>query len=129
MNENIALWIIAICLVMQTAISLRSSILAKTSLQKLENLRSRNPEHQAIRKAMANGQYDEALKMALNFQQKNPGDPYSWYYAGTCYYNMKAWDKAVAQLKEAQRMSPIWEEKWTGPYLRAIEKQTNKEEK
>jgi tetratricopeptide (TPR) repeat protein len=129
MNYNTVLWIIAVCMIVQTAISLRNSIFTKTSLQKLESFRSKNPEHQAIKKAMANGQYDEALKMALTLRQKNSGDPYSWYYSGLCYYNMKIWDKAEAELKEAQRMSPTWEEKWTGPYLRAIEQQTNKEGK
>jgi tetratricopeptide (TPR) repeat protein len=126
MNENIALWIIAICLIVQTAINVRNTIFTKASLQKLENFRSKNPEHEAIRKIMADGKYDEALKMALNLRQKNPADAYSWYYAGLCYYHMKTWDKAEAELKEAQRMSPTWEEKYTAPYLRAIEQQTNK---
>ena len=129
MSENIALWIIAICMIVQTVISLRASIFTKASLQKLENLRGKNQDHQAINKIMASGKYDEALKMALSLRQKNPGDPYSWYYSGLCYYNMKVWDKAEVELKEAQRMSPTWEKDWTGPYLRAIEQQTNKEGK
>jgi tetratricopeptide (TPR) repeat protein len=129
MNENIVLWIIAVCMIVQTAISLRNSIFTKTSLKNLENLRSKNPEHEAIRKVIAKGQNEEALKMAMNLRQKNPGDPYSWYYSGLCYYNMRVWDKAEVDLKEAQRMCPTWEEKSTGPYLRAIEQQTKKEGK
>ena len=78
---------------------------------------------------MAKGQNEEALKMAMDLRQKNPADAYSWYYSGLCYYNMKILDKAEAELKEAQRMCPTWEEKSTGPYLRAIEQQTNKEKK
>ena len=126
MNENVPLWIIAICVFVQTLISVRNSAFTKKSLQKIENLRTKNPEHEAIRQMINKGNYDEALKMALNLRQKNPVDPYSWYYSGLVYYHTKNWEKAEAELKEAQRMSPTWEEKFTGPYLRAIEEQKGK---
>ena len=128
-NETIALWVIAVCLVIQTIVSLRSSVLARKSLGRLENLRGKNPEHAAIRKVMDNGTYGEALKMALDRQRTNPGDGYSWYYAGICYYHLKDWDNARRQLQEAQRIFPTWEKEWTGPYLRAIEQQASEVKK
>lgn len=127
MNESIALWIIAICVFVQTLISVRNSVFTKKSLQKIESLRTKNPEHEAIREMINKGKYDEALKMALNLRQKNSVDPYSWYYSGLVYYHTKNWKKAETELKEAQRMSPTWDEKFTGPYLRAIEEQKNKQ--
>jgi tetratricopeptide (TPR) repeat protein len=122
-SEDMALWIIAFCLVIQTILNLKSSVFMKKSLGRLENLRGKNPEHDAIKKVMDGGQYGEALKMALDRQRTKPGDAYLWYYAGVCYYNLKDWDNARQQLREAQRMFPTWEKEWTGPYLRAIEQQ------
>ncbi|HVU08269.1 MAG TPA: tetratricopeptide repeat protein [Verrucomicrobiae bacterium] len=128
-GQDIALWIIAICLIIQTVVSVRNMVSAKKSLTRFDDFRNKNnlqnnPERKAIQNAMATGQYNEALKIALNRQRTHPGDPYGWYDAGVCYYYMKDWDKARAQLLEAQRMCPTWEKEWTGPYLRTIEKQT-----
>jgi len=129
-DEDIALWIIAICLVIQTVVGVRNMVSSKKSLARLDEIRNKNnlqnsPERKAIQKAIAAGQYNEALKTALDCQRTHPGDPYGWYDAGVCYYYLKDWDKARAQLLEAQRMSPTWEKEWTGPYLRVIEQQLN----
>jgi tetratricopeptide (TPR) repeat protein len=128
-NEDIALWIIAFCLVIQTIVNLKSSALVKKSVGRLESFRGKNPEHDTIKKVMDSGQYGEALKMALDRQRTKPGDGYFWYYAGICYYNLKDWDNARQQLREAQRIFPTWEKEWTGPYLHAIEQQTGEGKK
>jgi tetratricopeptide (TPR) repeat protein len=128
-SEDIALWIIAFCMVIQTTVSLRSTLLVGKSVGRLESLRDKKPEHAAIKKTIDRGQYNEALKMALDRQRTHPGDAYSWYYAGVCYYHLKDWDNARQHLQEAQRIFPTWEKEWTGPYLRAIEQQTGEAKK
>jgi tetratricopeptide (TPR) repeat protein len=123
-SANIALWIIAVCLIIQTVANLTSQFRHRNSMRKFDDLRNENPARNAIKKIIDSGKYEEALKTALERQKTNPGDPYSWYYAGVCYYHMKNWAKAREYFQEAQRMFPTWEKEWPGPYLKAIEKQT-----
>ena len=123
--EDIALWIIAISVATNAAISVWSTAFSRTSLKTIEEIQSKRREHQDIKEAMDDGRYADAVALALNRQKLKPGDPYSWYYAGICYHHMKEWDKALAQFREAQTMFPTWEEKYTGPYIRVIQEQMN----
>lgn len=122
-NAELALWIIAACLVVQTVLAIRTSIVSGKSLKRLEAFPNRDPERQRIRQIIEEGHYGEALAMALARQKTKPGDPYSWYDAGLCYYHMKDWKKAMSQFEAAQNLAPSWEEKWTGPYIQIIQQQ------
>ena len=122
----IALWIIAICFVAQTVLSFVNMLFARKSFGRLKDIRSnacKTQEHTATQKALREGRFDEALKMALDNKRIHPIDPYSIFDVGLCYYYMKDWDKARAHFQEAQRLAPAWEKDSTGPYLRAIDEQ------
>ena len=122
-TQEVALWIIAISLALNTAIALRNMFSSKAAFKGFEEIRGRRPKNEAITTPMSEGRYPDALALALEMQKSKPGDPYVWYYAGVCYYRLKEMDKALVQFRQAELLSPSWVEKTTGPYIRLIEEQ------
>jgi tetratricopeptide (TPR) repeat protein len=120
-SMKIAAWLVAVCLVVCTVVTIAFSLVYAKMLTGYKSQIFR-PEYQnTLHTLLADGKYDEALRLALEKEAADPQDAYAWYSSGLAYYHMKDWTNALHDLQEAQTLSPTWEKGYTGPYIKTIE--------